>query len=273
MKTSCRPRSEHKRPPLSLGVTAARLLSVAMLPFPAVAGAPPGTAGRQPGARILRFSGYDWEVRPAGAGGPGPNRWDPGGAWVDAKGRLHLKITRQKDGWRCVEVSTRRRFGAGRYQFQVMGALDRLDPNVVLGLFDYPTPEIGLDGTNEIDIEFSRWGNPASPPGNYTVFPERAGLPPASQTFAVPPGSLDTMHRFVRDGGRVNFQSLRGLRGDDAGEFAHWTYQPADAAARIPRQATPLHLNLWLYRGKPPQDGREVEIVVKQFSFTPAPPP
>ena len=48
--------------------------------------------------------------------------------------------------------------GFGRYQFQVIGRIDQLDPNVVLGLFKYPTPDVGPDGTNEIDIEFAQWG-------------------------------------------------------------------------------------------------------------------
>jgi hypothetical protein len=31
----------------------------------------------------------------------------------------------------------------------------------------------------------------------------------------------------------------------------------------------PVHLNLWLFKGLPPKDGREVEIVVQAFEFTP----
>jgi hypothetical protein len=29
-------------------------------------------------------------------------------------------------------------------------------------------------------------------------------------------------------------------------------------------------MNLWLYRGAPPANGKSVEIVVKRFSFSPA---
>jgi hypothetical protein len=31
----------------------------------------------------------------------------------------------------------------------------------------------------------------------------------------------------------------------------------------------PFHLNLWLFDGKPPADGKPVEIVVKAFSYKP----
>lgn len=228
-----------------------------------------GSAKKQTSPQPLRFSGYDWDVRQAGLGGPGPNQWEPGNVWVDAKGRLHLKITHGKDGWRCAEVTTRQKFGLGRYQFQITGTLGRLDPNIVLGLFDYPTADVGPDGTHEVDIEFSRWGNPASQEGNDTIWPTPAGLPQTTHGFAVPPDSLDTTHRFVRQRGQVSFQSLRGFQNGNVDEFAHWVFPPADPEKRISQAAMPILLNLWLFQGKPPQDGREVEIVVRQFSFQP----
>lgn len=229
-----------------------------------------GTEKKTNGTQGIRFSGYDWDVRQAGLGGPGPNQWEPGNAWVDAKGQLHLKITHGKDGgWRCAEVATRRKFGLGRYQFQITGPLGQLDPNVVLGLFDYPTPDIGPDGTHEIDIEFSRWGHPASPEGNFTVYPALPGLANATHGFAVPPGTLNTTQRFVRERGKTSFQSLRGFPNGNAAEFARWVFPPADPEKRISQAAMPILLNLWLFQGKPPQDGRDVEIIVRQFSFQP----
>jgi hypothetical protein len=50
------------------------------------------------------------------------------------------------------------RFGFGRYEFRLLGRPDQFDDNVVLGLFNYTVPEVGPDGTNEIDIEFATWG-------------------------------------------------------------------------------------------------------------------
>ena len=82
-----------------------------------------------------------------------------------------------------MEVLTKDRSGFGRYQFWVVGRVDRLDPNVVFGLFNYPTPDIGPDGTNEIDIEFAKWGKPEAPMGNYTVWST------ANRVAAQPDGS------------------------------------------------------------------------------------
>lgn len=132
-------------------------------------------AGAQ--ARTLKFSGYEWEVRSAGLQGPGPNRWDPENVSVDSKGQLHLKITKVADEWRCAELTLKKRLGFGRYQFQVIGRIDQLDRNIVLGLFNYPTPDVGKEGTNEIDIEFARWAAPM--PIMATI---RSGTAPARRT-------------------------------------------------------------------------------------------
>ena len=126
-------------------------------------------------AKTIRFSGYDWKVKFGTHEGPGPNNWSENNVWVDQNGYLHLKLTQQGDRWYCAEVLTQDRLGFGRYQFWVVGRVDRLDPNVVLGLFNYPTPDVGPDGTNEIDIEFAQWGKPEAPIGNYTVWPAREG--------------------------------------------------------------------------------------------------
>src|SRR5690242_14250466 len=104
--------------------------------------------------RMLRFNGREWLVRDGGEAksGPGPNAWSRSCVWVEDKGQLHLKIEHRDGRWQCAEVTTRERLGYGRYQFQVIGAIDKLDRNVVLGLFNYPTPDVGGDTTNEIDI-------------------------------------------------------------------------------------------------------------------------
>jgi hypothetical protein len=246
-----------------------RLLSLltlaGLLSSAATQAAPPPTV------RVVHFSGYDWEVRPVGMGGPGPNRWDPSGVWIDGKGWLHLKITRQGGLWQCAELSTKRSLGFGRYQFQVTGRLNRLDKNVVLGLFNYPAPGMGPDGTNEIDIEYSRWGDADAPPASETVYPAHLGLASTTHPFAMPPGQSDTTQRFDWQSDGIAFQSLSGHRSDEQGEYANWSFHPTDQQ-RLPQQPLPVHINLWLVRGKAPQNGREVEVIVKRFSFVPTTP-
>jgi hypothetical protein len=240
-----------------------------------------GGMARAQQIKTLKFSGREWEARGTGKGGPGPNQWNPNNVWVDKAGMLHLKITRIANKanpiqaeWQCAELTSKERFGMGRYQFQVIGRIDRLDHNVVLGLFDYPTADVGLDGTNEIDIEFAHWGNPKWPNGNYTIYPsagERGKND--SHTFTYTLEGTDrnayTTQRFIREADKVTLQSLNGHRDDDQNQFAKWVYAPPDKRL-IPQQPLPVHINLWLFQGKVPFDGKEVEVIIKAFAFTPA---
>lgn len=217
----------------------------------------------------LRFSGYDWHVKTGDELGPGPCNWSDSNAWVDSDGYLHLKLTCRAGKWYSAEVRTIRSLGFGRYQFQVIGEIDRLDRNVVLGMFNYPTPEIGPDGTHEIDIEIGRWSNSDLPNLNFNVWPTRLGE--TTSTHLAHFFSLNgtyTTHRYTRSRSSIFFQSLHGHRSDNRNEIARWRFAPTDAASRISRRAMPVHLNLWLFRGRPPSDGREVEIVVRSFSHS-----
>src|SRR6267143_3612108 len=85
-------------------------------------------------ARTIEFSGYQWEVRPSGDGGPGPNHWDENNVSLDSHGYLHMKLTERDGEWYCSEVYLPQKLGFGLYQFSVIGRVDTLDPNVVLGL-------------------------------------------------------------------------------------------------------------------------------------------
>jgi len=216
----------------------------------------------------IQFSGFEWSVKESGSMGPGPNAWNPKNVWLDAKGQLHLKITSHDGKWECAEVSTTKRFGFGTYEFQISGAIERLDPQVVLGLFNYPTRDVGVDGTNEIDIEYARWGNHKWPNGNFTVWPPVKAVKNGSDTFEFSLKTEETTQRFVWNQKSLEFEC--SSRGDDKlYEYIHrWKFQPDDYMMRIPQNPEPVLMNLWLFRGKPPTDGKEVEIVVRSFKFS-----
>jgi hypothetical protein len=228
--------------------------------------------------KTITFSGFQWNVKPTGLAPPppppprgrGPNMWDDGNAQVDDKGHLHLKITAGDPKWHCVELTTRQRLGFGRYQFQVIGRIDKFDPNVVLGLFNYPTPDVGQDGTNEIDIEFAQFRPPLN--ADYVVLPE-IGPDIHKDTdrilFKFTLNGDYTTHRFLWQPERVTFQSLHGHRDDDNHEFQRWLYMPTPSTGLIPQKPLQVHINLWLKDAIPPSDGAEVEIVVSQFTFVP----
>lgn len=217
-------------------------------------------------AATIRFSGHEWTVR-SGHGGPGPNAWEEKNVWLDDEGHLHLKITSREGKWSCAEVTTRQRLGFGRYEFQVLGGIDRLDDNVVLGLFNYPTPDVGEDATHEIDIEFARWGKASNPMGNYTVWPVEKTVRQTSKAFPFTLAGPTSTHRFEWNSEQVACQSWQGL-GDAGPPISSWPFKPADAPKRISKSPMPVHINLWLFQGKPPKDQKEVEVVVLDFKFS-----
>jgi hypothetical protein len=220
-------------------------------------------------AKTLRFAGYDWVVKSGDDLGPGPCNWSAANAWVDGNGWLHLTLTQQNGTWYAAEIESVKRFAFGRFQLYVIGQIDKLDQNVVLGLFNYPTSDVGADGTNEIDIEIARWGTPTWPNLNYTVWPTRAGATPGAKTYFFSLNGTYTTQRFTWRAAGILFQSLYGHRNDDRNEIARWNFAPHTPAQAIPQKPLPFHLNLWLFDGKPPTDGKPVEIVVKSFSYKP----
>lgn len=118
--------------------------------------------------RVLRFSGYDWQVKSSeGKVGPGPNFFDgsPDSAFIDAKGRLHLKIRKTDKGWTCSEVVLSKSLGYGRCSFTLETQPKLLDDRVILGAFLY------ADDTREIDFELTRWGDAKSFNGQFVVQP------------------------------------------------------------------------------------------------------
>jgi hypothetical protein len=211
----------------------------------------------------IQFGGYTWSVR-SGRGGPGPNVWEKTNVWLDASTNLHLKISQHDGKWSCAEITMQKRLGFGRYQFQTIGRLDRLDDNVVLGLFSYPTGDVGPDGTHEIDIEFARWGQSTNPIDNFSVCPVEKGLKQVTKSFPFSLTGDQTTHRFTWSRSQIHFQSLDGHT-----ELAQWIYNPPEPARRISQQLMPVHINLWLFRGLPPKDGLEVEVIIRDFKFTP----
>ena len=177
--------------------------------------------------------------------GPGPNAWDENNVWLDDEKRLHLKISQRDGQWQCAELTTKQRLGFGRYQWQIVGRPDQLDPQIVLGLFPYTVPEIGPDTTNEIDIEFARWGQAKLPIGNFSVWPallESDGhkLKTESHTFDFKLDGDYTTARFDWLPQSVEFRLLGGHRDDDQNSIEHWKYAPDKPQQYIPQNPLPL---------------------------------
>ena len=62
---------------------------------------------------------------------------------------------------------------------------------------------------------------------------------------------------------------MHGHRDDDREEFSQWVYSPKEPSRYISQQPMPVHINLWLFKGLPPKNGQEVEVIIQGFKFTP----
>jgi hypothetical protein len=128
----------------------------------------------------------------------------------------------------------------------------------------YDSGYLWWNAFNEIDIEFSRWGNPSSDIGQFVAQPYDypGNIERFDATFA--PGEI-TSHAFHWSADQVVFRSWRGGPDDESpGTTIHaWTY----TGPHIPRPEQPrVHLNLWRFNN-PPASAQEV--VLDGFRFVP----
>jgi len=228
-----------------------------------------GCSGREPEfvipdeARVIEFSGYEWIVSNSEGQkvGPGPNyfRDSPENVWVDDQGRLHLKITYRNGRWNCARVELARHIGYGRYVFYVSSRPDSLDLQVVWGLYTYNTD------TEEIDIEFSRWGVDNNHEAQYAVQPSsRTGN---KVRFRMNLEGDRSTHLFDWTKKWIDFASYHGHRLNPVNEtekIASWRYYGED---NPPDSDEMLKMNLWLFRGTPPSDGKETEVIIDRVEI------
>ena len=145
-------------------------------------------------ARTIQFSGSTWEVKAStiGVTGPGPNyfSYDESDVFVDAQGRLHLRISYHDGRWWSTEVINADPLAYGTYTFTLASRVDQLDPWPVVGLFTWDTgaPQVAY---REIDIEHSRWGQPANDNAQFVIQPWDTAWPHASLRRPAPKRRLD----------------------------------------------------------------------------------
>jgi len=218
-------------------------------------------------AATLVWKGHTWQLTSGGMAGV--CQGDPNNVTVDGAGYLHLKISHNNGVWSASELFTTDKLGFGTYQWQVDGSIDTFDKNVVLGLFPYgPAAGIGGDATNEIDIEYARWGQANGPNGDWTNYPASGTtIGELSYTFSLAGATLSTS-RFSWSSTSITDFLLSGLQPVDGttGLIKTWTYAPQNPTVNIPQQALPLGMNLWCFDA-PPSDGNPVEIVIRDFVF------
>jgi len=210
----------------------------------------------------LHFSGYEWRVRDAPSSRGGGNNYDLANAWTDASGALHLRIARASgsDQWTCAEVSLTRSLGYGTYSF-VVRDISRLEPVAVFGMFmwDYS----GADQNyREVDIEISRWSDPASKNAQYVVQPYH--VPTNVVRFTAPAGTLT--HSFHWEPGRISFSTIRGSQ---AGAKARAVAQHVFTSGVPSHGIESVRMNLYVFRDAKIPLKEPAEVVIEKFEYLP----
>jgi hypothetical protein len=230
----------------------------AVIALATVSGNPGPVARRSP--RRVMFSGYEWEVRQVPSDRGGENDYDPANAWVDAEGALHLRIAKHDDRWTSGEVWLTRSLGYGTYVFTVRD-VSQLDPAAALGMFTWD--DQGAEQNHrELDVEISRWGDPAIRNAQYVVQPYY--LASNVSRFEAPPGRLT--HAFRWEPGRATFTTAAGARLPASGPFI--ARRVFTSGVPVPGAET-VHINLYYFRHSRLPLSKEVEVVIEKFQYLP----
>ena len=211
--------------------------------------------------KTLQFSGYRWEVRDvAGDAGGKRNFYDPANAWVDDKGFLHLVITKQAGRWMCAEVKLSRSLGYGSYRFVVQD-ISHLEPAAVFGLSTWDN-----SGPREMDVEISRWGEPADKNAQYVIQPYV--VPANTVRFSAPGGMLT--HWIDWQPGRAEFKTLRGSLSSSGSPPAGDSVDDHVFTSGIPSSGNEaIHMILYVFDNRNAPMQRGTEVIIEKFEFLP----
>ena len=212
----------------------------------------PGAA--RPPSPVIDFRDYQWRLRDAPSSRGGQNVYSPSNIRVDEEGAMHLRISKTEKDWSCAEASMMRDLGYGTYEFVVRG-LDTLEPAAVFDLFTYDYASGALHN-REMNIEISRWGDPANKNAQYILQPFYVAA--NVHRFNAPAGTLTFSLRWEQD--RATFRTLRGSAVVSEHIFTAGVPPPGIESMRVA---------LFIYRGAAVKLQHPMEVVIEQFTYFP----
>ena len=219
-------------------------------------------------SQTLSWKGHQWKVTRGGMAGVAPG--SPSNVTIDNTGFLHLRIVNRKGKWTASELFTTDNLGFGTYQWVVQGNAYDMDQTTVLGLFPYgPAHNIGVDGENEIDIEFSQWNKTCGGcNADFTVYPSTGnrkpgGTPSWEDNFHATGGAITTA-RMEWSSGKIVFTIMKGVQpiGKTAEVIKTETY--SSNSTNIPQDALPVGINFWCFQKTP---STNQSVVIRDFQF------
>jgi hypothetical protein len=220
---------------------------------------------RDPTYRKISFAGYDWWVLFSDGLIEGNYYSDISSqVYVDDDGYLRLNITQAGSDYHCSEVACYDSLGYGRYIYTLQSDVNSLDPNAVLDLFTWED-DVEQYNNRQMNIEFSRWGNPVNDLGRYIVQPWDANG--NIQEFDVNSTGVTT-HELNWQQGQVDFLSYYGTYSenpDPCDIIASWSF--ADDVNVPPAGGENPRINFRNIPGLSPAEN--LEFIIQDFQFIP----
>ena len=211
--------------------------------------------------RTLHFSGYDWVVQGAENDTAGETQsYDPANAWVDQKGYLHLRMGERDGHWYGAELHTARSFGYGAYRFVVQNS-GQLDPSGTFRIFLYDLLIARESRNDELDIEISRWNDPAATNARYVVQPFYVSE--NKDKFNAPAGELT--HLLHWEPGKAAFKTVRGATGSSA-QIVH--EKVFTAGVPVPANHK-VYIDLLDFLHSRHPSKLPTEVVIEKFEYLP----
>jgi hypothetical protein len=226
------------------------VLAVATVQGPALTPAPAG--------KSLLFGGYPWLIQQT-ANTPGGtlNYYDPGNAWTDGNGFLHLRIAGNPSHWTSAEVNLRRSLGYGTYRF-VVRDVSHLPPSAVFTMLTWDAN----GPSRQMNIEISKWGDPTARNCQFVIQPY--DVPANTVQFEVPGGPITFMLQWGP--GRAAFRAYRGV-------VSSWDAQPVCEHVFTSGVPSPggetIHMNLYVFGNTANPLRRGSEVIVEKFEYLP----
>jgi hypothetical protein len=207
--------------------------------------------------KALTFSGYEWEIRQTPSDRGGGNDYDSRNAWVDPAGILHLLLAQRDGRWTSAEVKLTRSLGYGTY-IVLVPDMSRLDPAAALAMLTWD--DLGADQHHrELDMEISRWGDPANKDVQYAVQPHYVAA--NVFRFVAPPHRLT--HSFRWEPGRASFKTMTVASSASIVAQREFT-----SGVPVPGAET-VRLSLCYFRPSPAPPASDVEVVIEKFEYLP----
>lgn len=204
---------------------------------------------------FLQFSGYQWEVR-QNTNGDG-HRYDSANAWTDEWGLLHLRISKEHEGWLNGQVRLSRSLGYGLYKV-IVDDVAHLEPAAVFTIFTWDD----FAPSREMSIEMSRWGQPEDKNGQFVVQPW--DVPANAVRFMTPPGKVTYWIKW--EPGSILFKATRGSHSGPA----MVTIAEHQFTSDVPSAGEEkLSIGLYAYISSPLPLQHEAEVIIESFEYLP----